>query len=183
MVVLKRYVLRLFISLKYITANVVDRNNGRIVATASSVEQSLKNSFECGRTCNAKAAAAVGEVLAMRLKVDGLDQGGGSGIHVNVNKEVEKKGFKNRTKKLLLTEYFTSVGEKFKPIICENLKCKRTPMKWRDTGNEVDCGVYLMRHMESYVGESVTKEDYGLTRGVDCNFRCSFALYEGAVHS
>nr|GMD36094.1 zinc finger BED domain-containing protein RICESLEEPER 2-like [Ipomoea batatas] len=59
--------------------------------------------------------------------------------------------------KLLLTEYFTSVGEKFKPIICENLKCKRTPMKWRDIGNEVDCGVYLMRHMESYVGERVTK--------------------------
>ncbi|XP_019192229.1 PREDICTED: uncharacterized protein LOC109186617 [Ipomoea nil] len=98
MVVLKTYVLRLFISLKYITANVVDRNNGRIIATASSVEQSLKNSFECGRTCNAKAAAVVGEVLARRLKVDGLDQGGGSGIHVNVNKEVEKKGFKNRTK-------------------------------------------------------------------------------------
>nr|GMD59361.1 50S ribosomal protein [Ipomoea batatas]GMD71558.1 50S ribosomal protein [Ipomoea batatas] len=98
MVVVKTYVLRLFISLKYITANVVDRNNGRIIATASSVEQSLKNSFECGRTCNAKAAAVVGEVLAMRLKVDGLDQGWGSGIHVNVNKEVEKKGFKNRTK-------------------------------------------------------------------------------------
>ncbi|CAH9090184.1 unnamed protein product [Cuscuta europaea] len=99
MVVVKRYVLRLFISLKYITANVIDRNNGRIVATASSVEHSLKNSFECGRSCNAKAAAVVGEVLARRLKVEGIDQGGGgSGIHVNVTKEVEKKGFKNRTK-------------------------------------------------------------------------------------
>ncbi|KAL3849493.1 hypothetical protein ACJIZ3_011375 [Penstemon smallii] len=42
MAVLKRYVLRLFISLKYITANVVDINNGRIVATASTVEHSLK---------------------------------------------------------------------------------------------------------------------------------------------
>nr|GLL49833.1 uncharacterized protein LOC109189836 [Ipomoea trifida] len=31
--------------------------------------------------------------------------------------------------KLLLTEYFASVGEKFKSIICENLKCKRMPMK------------------------------------------------------
>ncbi|RAL47317.1 unnamed protein product [Cuscuta campestris] len=101
MVVAKRYVLRLFISLKYITANVVDRNNGRVVAMASSVEQSLKKSFECGRSCNAKAAAVVGEVLARRLKVEGIDQGGGgggSGIHVNVNKELEKKGFKNHTK-------------------------------------------------------------------------------------
>ncbi|MBA0794854.1 hypothetical protein Gohar_019139 [Gossypium harknessii] len=98
MTVLKRYVLRLFISLKYITANVVDRNNGRIVATASTVEHSIKNSLECGRSCNAKAGTVVGEVLAMRLKVEGLEQGQGRGIHVDVNKEVEKKGFKNRTK-------------------------------------------------------------------------------------
>ncbi|KAG6431896.1 hypothetical protein SASPL_103468 [Salvia splendens] len=98
MTLLKRYVLRLFISLKYITANVVDRNNGRIVATASTVEHALKNSLECGRSCNAKAAAVVGEVLAMRLRVDGLEHGQGRGIHVNVNKEIEKKGFQNRTK-------------------------------------------------------------------------------------
>ncbi|KAI3450608.1 hypothetical protein Pfo_007273 [Paulownia fortunei] len=99
MTVLKRYVLRLFISLKYITANVVDRNNGRIVATASTVEHSLKSTLECGRSCNAKAAAVVGEVLAMRLRVEGLEQGQGRGIHVDVNKEIEKKGFKkSRTK-------------------------------------------------------------------------------------
>ncbi|GAV66491.1 Ribosomal_L18p domain-containing protein [Cephalotus follicularis] len=98
MTVLKRFVLRLFISLKYITANVVDRNNGRIVATASTVEHSIKNTLECGRSCNAKAASVVGEVLAMRLKVEGLEQGQGRGIHIDVNKEVEKKGFKNRTK-------------------------------------------------------------------------------------
>ncbi|KAF3956850.1 hypothetical protein CMV_018071 [Castanea mollissima] len=66
MTVLKRYVLRLLISMKYITANV--------------------------------AAAVVGEVLAMRLRVEGLEQGQGRGIHVDLNKEVEKKGFKNRTK-------------------------------------------------------------------------------------
>ncbi|CAI9104991.1 OLC1v1003806C1 [Oldenlandia corymbosa var. corymbosa] len=95
---LKRYVLRLFFSLKYITANVVDRNNGHIVASASSVEHDLKKAFECGRFCNAKAAATVGEVLAMRLRVEGLEQGQGNGIHVDVNKEVEKKGFKNQTK-------------------------------------------------------------------------------------
>ena len=98
MTVLKRYVLRLFISIKYITANVVDRNNGRIVVTASTVEHSIKDSLECGRSCNAKAAAVVGEVLAMRLRVEGLEQGQGRGIHVDLNKEIEKKGFKNRTK-------------------------------------------------------------------------------------
>lgn len=98
MTVLKRYVLRLFISLKYITANVVDRNNGRIVATASTVEHSIKNSLECGRSCNAKAATIVGEVLSMRLKVEGLEHGQGRGIHVDASKEIEKKGFKNETK-------------------------------------------------------------------------------------
>ncbi|KAK3000675.1 hypothetical protein RJ639_020600 [Escallonia herrerae] len=98
MTVMKRYMLRLFISLKYITANVVDRNNGRIVATASTVEHALKGTLECGRSCNAKAAAVVGEVLAMRLKVEGLEQGQDRGIHANINKEIEKKGFKNQTK-------------------------------------------------------------------------------------
>ena len=95
---LKRYVLKLFISLKYITANVVDRNNGKIVAMASTVEHAIKNSLECGRSCNAKAAAVVGEVLARRLKVEGLEDGQGRGIHVDVSKEVEKKAFKNQTK-------------------------------------------------------------------------------------
>lgn len=45
MKVLKRYVLRLFISLKYVTANVMARNHGRIVATASAVEHSIKISL------------------------------------------------------------------------------------------------------------------------------------------
>ncbi|KAK8941390.1 hypothetical protein KSP39_PZI010445 [Platanthera zijinensis] len=91
----KRYVLRLFISLKFVTANVVDRRSGRVVVTASTVEKALKEGLECGRTCNSKAAAAVGEVLAMRLKVNGL---AGEPIHADASKEVEKKGFKNRTK-------------------------------------------------------------------------------------
>ena len=91
----KRYVLRLFISLKYVTANVVDRQSGRVVVTASTVEKPLRDGLECGRACNAKAAAAVGEVLAMRLRVDGLAH---EPIHADAAKEVEKKGFKNRTK-------------------------------------------------------------------------------------
>ncbi|RCV12824.1 hypothetical protein SETIT_2G298900v2 [Setaria italica] len=91
----KRYVLRLFISLKYVTANVVDRQSGRIVTTASTAERPLRDGLECGRACNAKAAAAVGEVLAMRLKVDGLAR---EPIHADAAKEVAKKGFKNQTK-------------------------------------------------------------------------------------
>jgi ribosomal protein L18 len=98
MTLTKRYVLRLFRSIKYITANVIDRNSGRIVATSSTAEHDIKQSLECGRSCNAKAAVVVGEVLARRLKVEGLNEGEGRGIHVNVNKEVEKKGLKSQTK-------------------------------------------------------------------------------------
>ncbi|KAL2485663.1 Ribosomal L18p/L5e family protein [Abeliophyllum distichum] len=127
MTLLKRYVLRLFISLKYITANVVDRNNGRIVATASTVEHALKNSLECGRSCNAKAAAVVGEVLAMRLKVEGLEHGQGRGIHVDVNKEMEKKGLKNSTKVWSIVNALKNNGVK---LILE------------DDNNETSCSSY-----------------------------------------
>ncbi|KAL6503817.1 hypothetical protein OROGR_025740 [Orobanche gracilis] len=120
MTLLKRYVLRLFISLKYITANVVDRNNGRIVATASTVEHSLKNTLECGRLCNAKAAAVVGEVLAMRLRVEGLEHGQGRGIHVDVSKEIEKKGFQNRTKVWAVVNALKNNGVK---LLLEDDEC------------------------------------------------------------
>ncbi|KAK7350534.1 hypothetical protein VNO77_09259 [Canavalia gladiata] len=112
MPVMKRYVLRLFISLKYITANVVDRNNGRIVVTSSSAEHTIKQSLECGRSCNAKSATVVGEVLARRLKVEGLNEGQGRGIHVTVGKEVGKKGFKNQTKVWAVVNALKSNGVK-----------------------------------------------------------------------
>jgi ribosomal protein L18 len=109
---MKRYVLRLFMSLKHITANVVDRNNGRIVATASTVEHALKDAFQCGRTCNSKAAAAVGEVLAMRLKTEGLHQGDGRGVHVDVDKEIQKRGFQSTAKVWAIVNAMKSSGVK-----------------------------------------------------------------------
>ncbi|KAK6162772.1 hypothetical protein DH2020_002613 [Rehmannia glutinosa] len=45
-----------------------------------------------------------------------------------------------------------SVVRKFTPC--------RLCMPWRDTTNKVDCGIYVMRHMESYMG--------GGTKGWDC---------------
>ncbi|GER39444.1 50S ribosomal protein L18 [Striga asiatica] len=118
MTLLKRYVMRMFISLKYITANVVDRNNGRIVATASTVENALKSTLECSRTCNAKAAAVVGEVLAMRLRVEGLENGQGRGIYVDVGKEIERKGLQNRTKVWAIVNALKNNGVK---LVLENV--------------------------------------------------------------
>ncbi|XP_062167939.1 uncharacterized protein LOC133874119 [Alnus glutinosa] len=109
---MKRYVLRLFISLKHITANVVDRNNGRIVASASTVEHALKDAFQSGRTCNSKAAAAVGEVLAMRLKTQGLHQGEDRGVHVDVHKEIQKRGFHNSAKVWAIVNAIKTCGVK-----------------------------------------------------------------------
>ncbi|KAE8692900.1 lysine-specific demethylase REF6-like [Hibiscus syriacus] len=72
----------------------------------------------CGRSCCAKAATIVGEVLAMRLKVEGLEQGQGRGVRVDVNKEVEKKGFKNRTKVWAVVNALKNYG--FKVVLDNN---------------------------------------------------------------
>ncbi|XLU92261.1 hypothetical protein S245_006613, partial [Arachis hypogaea] len=88
----------LLVVFQVLGANVVDRNHGHIVATSSTVEHYIKQSLECGRSCNAKAAAVVGEVLTMRLKVERVKDGQGRGIHLNVTKEIEKKGFKSQIK-------------------------------------------------------------------------------------
>lgn len=90
-----RPVLKLHISVKFITANIVNRATGDLVATASTVEHCIKNSFECGRSSNPKAAAAVGEVLAKRFKIASFSGGGDVAareIYADVNGEIEKKG-------------------------------------------------------------------------------------------
>nr|GME21348.1 uncharacterized protein LOC109189836 [Ipomoea batatas] len=62
-------------------------------------------------------------------------------------------------------EYFKREGEPFKAGQCMNLATKRMQMKWRDHMNKIDCGVYLMRHMESYCGEGVNRWVCGLKKG------------------
>nr|GLL44948.1 uncharacterized protein LOC109189836 [Ipomoea trifida] len=49
--------------------------------------------------------------------------------------------------------------------MCLSLETKKMPMKWRDTRNKIDCGVYLMWHMESYSREGVGSWECGLTKG------------------
>ncbi|KAK6926737.1 hypothetical protein RJ641_008456 [Dillenia turbinata] len=73
----------------------------------------LYNIYLDSRTCNAKAATVVREVLAMRLKVEGLEDGQGRGIHADVNKEIEKKGFQIRTKVWAVVNALRNNGIKF----------------------------------------------------------------------
>ncbi|CAJ1968576.1 unnamed protein product [Sphenostylis stenocarpa] len=93
-----RYVLRVFVSAKHMTAKVVEGNNGRDVASASTVEHALRSAFEWGKGCDTRAAASVGEVLAMRLKTEAPEVGMGGGVHFDVEREIEKKSVDNGDK-------------------------------------------------------------------------------------
>ncbi|XP_074313895.1 uncharacterized protein LOC141649094 [Silene latifolia] len=90
----KSYKLRLFISLKFITANVLDQSNGNLVQQASTIEHALKRAFDVGHTTTPKSGAIIGEVLARRVKLEAIHNHPGleRGLHVDVKKEVEKKG-------------------------------------------------------------------------------------------
>nr|GMD88128.1 uncharacterized protein LOC109189836 [Ipomoea batatas] len=66
---------------------------------------------------------------------------------------------------LLLSRYFLSLTQVAKSEWCIHFVSKRMNMKWRDANNTIDCGVYLMRHMESYAGYGVTDWDCGLVKG------------------
>lgn len=44
------------------------------------------------------------------------------------------------------------------------VKPNRYRMKWRTKENFIDCGIFVMRHMETYKGETVSKYDCGLDK-------------------
>nr|GMD36800.1 ulp1 protease family, C-terminal catalytic domain-containing protein [Ipomoea batatas] len=66
---------------------------------------------------------------------------------------------------LLLAGYFRSLKHLAKAEWCLHFEPKRMTMKWRDANNTIDCGVYLMRHMESYAGQLGLGWDCGLVNG------------------
>ncbi|ESW17199.1 hypothetical protein PHAVU_007G219200 [Phaseolus vulgaris] len=98
MVTVMRYVLRVWVSAKHMTAMVVEGNNGREVASASTVEHALRSAFEWGKGCDARAAASVGEVLAMRLRSEAPEVAVGGGVHFSVEREIKKKSVDNGDK-------------------------------------------------------------------------------------
>nr|GME13353.1 zinc finger BED domain-containing protein RICESLEEPER 2-like [Ipomoea batatas] len=64
----------------------------------------------------------------------------------------------------MLSEFYKiiSLG---RSILCAGVDGKRMQMAWRDHKNKIDCGVFLMRHMETYLGQGVKKWDCGLVKG------------------
>ncbi|KAL2323236.1 hypothetical protein Fmac_027615 [Flemingia macrophylla] len=96
---MRRYVLRVYVSAKHMTAKVVEGKEGRVVASASSVEHAVRGAFQWGRGCDARAAASLGEVLAMRLKTEAPEVAvGGGGVHFDPEREIEKKTVDNGDK-------------------------------------------------------------------------------------
>ena len=41
---------------------------------------------------------------------------------------------------------------------------ERLEMSWRDMSNKIDCGIFLMRHMETYFGNGLVGWDCGLRK-------------------
>nr|GMC69506.1 uncharacterized protein LOC109168900 [Ipomoea batatas] len=64
----------------------------------------------------------------------------------------------------MLQEFFAKTHPG-KSVLAAGLEPKRMQMPWRGVRNKIDCGVYLMRHMETFTGQSVKHWDCGLVKG------------------
>nr|GMD04026.1 zinc finger BED domain-containing protein RICESLEEPER 2-like [Ipomoea batatas] len=55
----------------------------------------------------------------------------------------------------MLSEFFDKIHAG-RSVLCAGLVPKRMQMPWRDFKNKSDYGVYLLRHMETFVGQGVS---------------------------
>nr|GMD04300.1 zinc finger BED domain-containing protein RICESLEEPER 2-like [Ipomoea batatas] len=81
---------------------------------------------------------------------------------LTVNKQ--KYGESLEDMQIMLSEFYNKVHNG-RSILCAWLVLKRMQMSWRDSKNKTDCRVYLMRHMESFVGQGVSDWDCSLVKG------------------
>ena len=51
--------------------------------------------------------------------------------------------------------HLTTYGHTKEDIMKENFKPKILKMRWRTKQERIDCGIYMMAHMECYEGETV----------------------------
>ncbi|KAL4558174.1 hypothetical protein LXL04_036372 [Taraxacum kok-saghyz] len=68
--------------------------------------------------------------------------------------------------KQLFCRYLMSVHHK-SAIQVQDVEAGRLKLKWRTKENDTDCGVFLMRHMEVYMGDKTTNWDCGLRKEND----------------
>nr|GMD05896.1 uncharacterized protein LOC109162486 [Ipomoea batatas] len=68
------------------------------------------------------------------------------------------------TLKTMLADYFHLKEDDAKSNLVKGLTPTRLRMSWRDNSNMVDCGVFAMRHMETYMGKGTKGWDCGLEK-------------------
>ncbi|KAL3618811.1 hypothetical protein CASFOL_037334 [Castilleja foliolosa] len=64
----------------------------------------------------------------------------------------------------MVKTFLESSGINRKAQFLKKLNFHRLKMHWRDENNRVDCGVYAMRHMETYMGGSLKSWRCGLSK-------------------
>ncbi|XP_057774147.1 uncharacterized protein LOC130993326 [Salvia miltiorrhiza] len=63
----------------------------------------------------------------------------------------------------LFSEYLWLITEEEKAAVVSNSVLEIVRMKWADARNEVDTGVYLMRHLETFMGDNSLNWDCNLS--------------------
>nr|GMD28326.1 zinc finger BED domain-containing protein RICESLEEPER 2-like [Ipomoea batatas] len=64
-----------------------------------------------------------------------------------------------------MLQEFCTKSHPGRSVLCAGLEPKSMQMSWREFNNKIDCGVYLMRHMETFTGQVVSRLDCGLVKG------------------
>nr|GMD54437.1 GATA transcription factor 1-like [Ipomoea batatas] len=115
------------------------------------------------------------KVLEMRRK----KTGGKDGIPSN-----EACGYR----KDMLFEFYKKISPR-RSILCAGVNGKRMQMAWRDSRNKIDCGVFLMRHMETYLGQRISNWDCGLVKGdtlklhkLRMRYMKELSIFEFSIH-
>nr|GMD34450.1 uncharacterized protein LOC109175178 [Ipomoea batatas] len=79
-------------------------------------------------------------------------------------KTKDKYGVVPATLKKFFSMFLGSLKSSYKAEKVKKLKIKRMRMPWRDAHNKVDCGIFLMRHLETFIGQTVDEWDSGLQK-------------------
>ncbi|KAL1536350.1 RING-type E3 ubiquitin transferase [Salvia divinorum] len=75
-----------------------------------------------------------------------------------------KYGVIPETVKIYFCEYLNLIGCHLQSKSVINAQIERIKLQWMTEPNKEDCGVYLMRHLETYMGQNGHEWNCGLTR-------------------
>ncbi|KAL3630673.1 hypothetical protein CASFOL_023657 [Castilleja foliolosa] len=82
---------------------------------------------------------------------------------------------------MMVKTFLESQGLCKKVEFLSNLNYDRLKMTWRDDKNKVDCGVYVMRHMETYMGGSLRGWKSGLSKNNSRQMKALRAKYAATI--